>query len=33
MPDTYLRIGFGWPTVAELRGGLAGISAALGEQS
>jgi len=32
MPDTYLRIGFGWPTVAELRGGLAGISAALDEQ-
>jgi aspartate/methionine/tyrosine aminotransferase len=32
MPDTYLRIGFGWPTMAELRGGLAGISAALSEQ-
>jgi aspartate/methionine/tyrosine aminotransferase len=32
MPDTYLRIGFGWPTLPELRGGLAGISAALSEQ-
>jgi aspartate/methionine/tyrosine aminotransferase len=32
MPDTYLRIGFGWPTLAELQGGLAGISAALSEQ-
>jgi aspartate/methionine/tyrosine aminotransferase len=33
MPDTYLRIGFGWPTLAELRGGLAAISAALSEHS
>ncbi len=32
MPDTYMRIGFGWPTLPELRGGLAGISAALREQ-
>ncbi len=32
MPDEYLRIGFGWPTHAQLRGGLAGISAALREQ-
>jgi aspartate/methionine/tyrosine aminotransferase len=33
MPDTYLRIGFGWPTLAELRHGLAGISGALSEQA
>jgi aspartate/methionine/tyrosine aminotransferase len=32
MPDTYMRIGFGWPTLPELRAGLAGISAALSEQ-
>lgn len=29
MPKTYMRIGFGWPGEAELRDGLAGISAAL----
>jgi aspartate/methionine/tyrosine aminotransferase len=33
MPDIYMRIGFGWPTQSELRGGLAGISAALSEQA
>ena len=27
--DRYMRIGFGWPTADELRGGLAAISAAL----
>ena len=27
--DRYMRIGFGWPTAAELAGGLASISAAL----
>lgn len=29
MPDTYFRIGYGWPTAEELEGGLAAISAAL----
>jgi aspartate/methionine/tyrosine aminotransferase len=29
MPRTFFRIGFGWPTVAELRGGLESISSAL----
>jgi aspartate/methionine/tyrosine aminotransferase len=29
MPDRYFRLGYGWPTAAELEGGLAGISAAL----
>ena len=29
MPRTFFRIGFGWPTVAELQGGLASISSAL----
>ncbi len=29
MPDTYFRLGYGWPTVDELEGGLAAISAAL----
>ncbi|MFI0846669.1 aminotransferase class I/II-fold pyridoxal phosphate-dependent enzyme [Mesorhizobium sp. IMUNJ 23232] len=29
MPKCFFRIGFGWPTEAELRGGLAAISAAL----
>jgi aspartate/methionine/tyrosine aminotransferase len=29
MPRTFFRIGFGWPSVAELRRGLQGISAAL----
>ena len=33
MPDTFMRIGFGWPTLAELRAGLDGISAALNEQA
>lgn len=32
MPGRYMRIGFAWPTRAQLRGGLAGISAALREQ-
>ncbi len=31
-PDTYMRIGFAWPTRDELAAGLAGISAALEEQ-
>jgi len=31
-PDLYMRIGFAWPTRAELRHGLAGISAALDAQ-
>ena len=31
--DLYMRIGFAWPTRAELEAGLAGISAALEEQS
>ncbi len=29
MPDTYFRLGYGWPTGAELDEGLRGISAAL----
>ena len=29
MPDTYFRLGYGWPTADELEGGLAAISAAL----
>lgn len=28
-PRSHMRVGFGWPTLDELRGGLAGISAAL----
>jgi aspartate/methionine/tyrosine aminotransferase len=33
MPKTFFRVGFGWPTIAELQGGLEGISAALREQN
>jgi aspartate/methionine/tyrosine aminotransferase len=29
MPDTFFRLGYGWPTSAELEGGLGAISAAL----
>jgi aspartate/methionine/tyrosine aminotransferase len=29
MPDRYFRVGYGWPSGAELEGGLAAISAAL----
>ena len=29
MPDTYFRLGFGWPTAEELDGGLKAISSAL----
>jgi aspartate/methionine/tyrosine aminotransferase len=29
MPDRYFRLGYGWPTAAELEGGLAAISNAL----
>lgn len=29
MPDSYFRLGYAWPTMEELEGGLAGISAAL----
>lgn len=29
MPDTYFRLGYGWPTADELEGGLRAISAAL----
>jgi len=29
MPDTYFRLGYGWPTAEELADGLAGISASL----
>jgi len=29
MPDSYFRVGYGWPTTAELSAGLAAISAAL----
>jgi len=29
MPDTYFRLGYGWPTAAELEAGLEGISRAL----
>ena len=32
MSDLYLRIGFGWPSLEELHGGLRAISAALSEQ-
>ncbi|MDQ6434198.1 aminotransferase class I/II-fold pyridoxal phosphate-dependent enzyme [Mesorhizobium sp. LHD-90] len=32
MPKSFFRVGFGWPTEAELRGGLAAISAALRDQ-
>ena len=33
MPKRFFRIGFGWPSEAQLRGGLAGISAALREHN
>lgn len=33
MPKRFFRVGFGWPTEAELKGGLAAISAALREQN
>jgi aspartate/methionine/tyrosine aminotransferase len=29
MPDTYFRLGYGWPTAAELEAGLVAISKAL----
>lgn len=29
MPKSFFRVGFGWPTADELRGGLAAISTAL----
>jgi aspartate/methionine/tyrosine aminotransferase len=29
LPDTYFRLGYGWPTAEELEGGLKAISAAL----
>jgi len=29
MPDTHFRLGYAWPTMEELEGGLAGISATL----
>ncbi len=29
MPDTYFRLGYGWPTAADLKSGLTAISAAL----
>jgi aspartate/methionine/tyrosine aminotransferase len=29
LPDTYFRLGYGWPTLNELEGGLRGISRAL----
>ena len=29
MPDTFFRLGYAWPTMEELEGGLAGISATL----
>ncbi|MEI9994337.1 MAG: pyridoxal phosphate-dependent aminotransferase [Rhizomicrobium sp.] len=32
MPDSYFRLGFGWPTFAELEAGLAGISRSLREE-
>lgn len=32
-PDSYMRIGFAWPTREQLAAGLAGISAALDEQA
>lgn len=33
MPKRFFRVGFGWPTEAELRGGLEAISAALRQQN
>lgn len=33
MPKSFFRLGFGWPTEDQLKGGLAAISAALREQS
>lgn len=33
MPKNYMRIGFAWPTETQLREGLAGISAAVREQT
>ncbi len=33
MPKSYFRLGFGWPTRAELEGGLAAISTALRENA
>lgn len=33
MPKRYFRVGFGWPTEDELKGGLQAISAALREQN
>lgn len=32
MPDTFFRLGFGWPTRAELAGGMKAISAALRDE-
>lgn len=32
MPKSFFRVGFGWPTEAELRGGLAAISGALRDE-
>ncbi|BCS29662.1 uncharacterized protein APUU_71232S [Aspergillus puulaauensis] len=32
MPDTFFRLGFGWPTRAELAGGMEAISAALRDE-
>jgi aspartate/methionine/tyrosine aminotransferase len=29
MPDSYFRLGYGWPTSEQLEAGLAGISRAL----
>ena len=29
LPDTYFRLGFGWPTAEELTGGLKAISEAM----
>ena len=31
MPDTYMRIGFGWPTETEFEQGLHNITLALNE--
>jgi aspartate/methionine/tyrosine aminotransferase len=31
MPDTYMRIGYGWPSARELRKGLGNITKALKE--
>lgn len=33
LPDTYFRLGYGWPTVEELEGGLKAISQALRDTS